>query len=435
MKWLYCFLFSLIMSLAFSTVHIDSYGSGEAALVVHSEYELPNSAFELLKEKLAEHSSLGEDNKKASNSNLQWKMIFAQREQQASAEKHRASLSRYFTNRIEHKDWEVLLSHFVGNSSAMPVLIRLCQHPTLMIKTCTSGFAIKPFLKELKISKVDFYLPLENSPEYYVQDFEYEAYTIYADFTNEETVRRVAKFCERFLDFTKEQMLSRRQQRATKVMLASINKTLPENLQIKEYQLLDFMSQLQNFLYEEELLILVNKNNFLPAEYTPKNLIYVNSILSTTKPMGFISKRMEADLRAMQKKAVEEKIKLIAISVYRSYHNQEQVFDYWVRTLGEAQAELVSAKPGTSQHQLATVIDFNMLEERFEQTIEGEWLFDNAPNFGFILSYPKGMQDFTGYSFEPWHYRYIGRDAACFVDNFFEGSLEAFLRWYDFLKY
>jgi len=136
------------------------------------------------------------------------------------------------------------------------------------------------------------------------------------------------------------------------------------------------------------------------------------------------------DLYDMFFDAEAENIKLSIISAYRSYYTQKSVYNNWKRILGVKQADRVSAKPGASQHQLGTVIDFNQLDESFGKTKEGIWLYNNAYKYGFILSYPEGMEAKTGYAYEPWHYRYIGKEAAFVVYNFFENSLDDFLNWY-----
>ena len=84
----------------------------------------------------------------------------------------------------------------------------------------------------------------------------------------------------------------------------------------------------------------------------------------------------------------------------------------------EAEANRVSAVPGTSEHQTGLTIDVsspsagNALEEAFGHTEEGQWLAQRAPEFGFIIRYPEGAEDITGYVYEPWHIRYVGKDLA-----------------------
>ena len=128
--------------------------------------------------------------------------------------------------------------------------------------------------------------------------------------------------------------------------------------------------------------------------------------------------------------AKKEQINLITISGYRSYDMQKKTHEYWINELGEEEALKVSAKPGLSQHQLGTAIDFNSLQDSFALTAEGKWLLENAYKYGFILSYPEGYEDITGYSYEPWHYRYVGKNASYIIYNYFDNILELFLQWY-----
>jgi len=109
---------------------------------------------------------------------------------------------------------------------------------------------------------------------------------------------------------------------------------------------------------------------------------------------------------------------------------QRIVHDSWVRQLGEREAKRLSAVPGASQHQLGTAIDFNSLDPAFEHTPEGQWLKDHADRYGFVIAYPEGMEQVTGYQYEPWHVRFIGKDAAYLVRNYFGGDLERFLKWF-----
>ena len=88
----------------------------------------------------------------------------------------------------------------------------------------------------------------------------------------------------------------------------------------------------------------------------------------------------------------------------------------------EAEAEKTSARPGSSEHQSGLCVDFVTDEypkftEEFERSEEFMWLSANAYKFGFILRYPKEKEDITGYSYEPWHYRFVGREAATEIYN------------------
>ena len=123
-------------------------------------------------------------------------------------------------------------------------------------------------------------------------------------------------------------------------------------------------------------------------------------------------------LEEMFKEAEKDGIYLFAVSGFRSYERQQAIFQNEVNTKGEELAKEAVAVPGQSEHQTGLSMDisaesvgFNLVEE-FENTVEGKWLSENAHKFGFILRYPKGKETITGYKFEPWHFRYVGKDIA-----------------------
>ena len=101
-------------------------------------------------------------------------------------------------------------------------------------------------------------------------------------------------------------------------------------------------------------------------------------------------------------------------SAYRSYSAQVSTYNNWVNQLGQAGADLTSARPGYSEHQTGLAIDISAspakcsLDQCFADTPQGQWLAENAWSYGFILRYPEGYTAITGYEFEPWHYRYVG---------------------------
>ena len=127
------------------------------------------------------------------------------------------------------------------------------------------------------------------------------------------------------------------------------------------------------------------------------------------------------DLLAMLEAAAAEGNRLVVVSSYRSYETQRNTFQYHVDTYGLQEASRVSARPGHSEHQLGTTVDFSSaavgyaLVEAFGSTPEGRWLAGRAHEFGFVLSYPKGLEEVTGYVYEPWHFRWVGRELAAEV--------------------
>jgi D-alanyl-D-alanine carboxypeptidase len=118
---------------------------------------------------------------------------------------------------------------------------------------------------------------------------------------------------------------------------------------------------------------------------------------------------------------------LLVSSAYRSYEYQQALFERSVRAEGRAQTERELALPGHSEHQLGTAIDFGSVDASFADTPAGEWLASEAWKFGFVLSYPRGAEDETGYIYEPWHFRYVGRPAAAALHAFFGGDRQQFL--------
>lgn len=175
----------------------------------------------------------------------------------------------------------------------------------------------------------------------------------------------------------------------------------------------------------EDILVLVNKNNRLPSEYIPSNLVVPSVPFSFE---GYHSKKlMRQDaayaLESLFRHAKEDGIDIYAISGYRSYSRQEYIFTSKVMERGIDVANMTSAKPGESEHQTGLAMDVTSpsvnfaLTKYFGETNEGKWLKENAYKHGFIIRYPEGKEHITGYSYEPWHIRYVGENAAKFIMN------------------
>ncbi|HEY5563036.1 MAG TPA: D-alanyl-D-alanine carboxypeptidase family protein [Clostridiaceae bacterium] len=161
------------------------------------------------------------------------------------------------------------------------------------------------------------------------------------------------------------------------------------------------------------LLVVVNKNRVLLPTYTPNNLVIPN-----------IPAAPEVMLRADAAKALEElfakakldNIFLYGVSGYRSYDRQVSIFTANVKR--HPNANFTSARPGESEHQTGLAIDVSSpsvgyrLSKAFADTPEGKWLQENASEFGFIIRFSKGKEAITGYDYEPWHIRYVGKYAA-----------------------
>jgi D-alanyl-D-alanine carboxypeptidase len=182
------------------------------------------------------------------------------------------------------------------------------------------------------------------------------------------------------------------------------------------------------------LLYLVDKARALPDRYAPPDLVGLDGTGLTVSRAGHkLRKSAFSALKSMDAAARADGVTLEVSSSYRSYDYQVEVFARNVKELGRSQAEMVSAMPGHSQHQLGTAIDFGSITEAFADTKASRWLSANARRFGFTLSFPKGLTSVTGYAWESWHYRYVGKAAAALEGEFFAGIQEYMLTFLDAL--
>jgi len=178
------------------------------------------------------------------------------------------------------------------------------------------------------------------------------------------------------------------------------------------------------------LYVLVDKEHSLAKNYEPEDLTeLINSSYKVSRTGLLLRKTAVASLEEMATAARNEGFTLTASSAYRSYNYQVQVYERNVKEMGQQEADRESARPGHSQHQLGLVIDFGSITDAFARTPEGIWLSANASRFGWSLSYPEGYEDITGYRWESWHYRYVGRELAEFIDNYFNGIQQYALRF------
>lgn len=178
----------------------------------------------------------------------------------------------------------------------------------------------------------------------------------------------------------------------------------------------------QESLKDPTILILVNKEYGLTEDYVPEDLITVEVPTVLENPEVNQLRVVAADaLKLMFEEAKQSDVYLHARSGYRSYQTQAQLFKNYSERHGEEAANRYSAKPGHSEHQTGLVMDVTsesvdyQLEEIFGETKEGEWLKDHAHEYGFIIRYPQGAEDITGYIYEPWHIRYLGIEMATHV--------------------
>ena len=171
----------------------------------------------------------------------------------------------------------------------------------------------------------------------------------------------------------------------------------------------------------EKLLVLVDKNHALPADFVPDALVPLGAGRSYQVSRGGFSLTASAEsaLERMAQAAKRDGITLVVSSTYRSFDYQKTVYERIVREIGQAEADRESARPGTSQHQLGTAADFGSITDAFAETQAGKWLASHAHEYGWSLSFPNGYEQTTGYRWESWHYRYVGEQAAAFQRKWF----------------
>ncbi|MGE1100178.1 M15 family metallopeptidase [Peribacillus simplex] len=173
---------------------------------------------------------------------------------------------------------------------------------------------------------------------------------------------------------------------------------------------------LQTLAHPEGIPVLVNKQYSLPEDYKPADLIYpkVDFIFQDKIEKRMMREEAGKALEVMFQAAEKENMHFAGVSAYRSHQRQIAVFNNYVAKDGEEKAKTYSAMPGTSEHETGLAIDVTTqdgacaAQDCFGDTNEAAWLAEHAHEYGFIIRYPEGKENITGYKYEPWHIRYVG---------------------------
>ena len=163
----------------------------------------------------------------------------------------------------------------------------------------------------------------------------------------------------------------------------------------------------------DDLLVLVNKTRKLPEDYIPNDLEEID--VNYSNHNKFLKHEAKEAFENLSQTAKENGYFIIAVSAYRDYTYQEDLYHQYVEDKGQEYADQCSAKPGHSEHQTGLSVDVmgsNLDYDDFEMSPDFTWMKENAHLFGFIMRYPKGKEKITGFKYEPWHYRYVGVEAA-----------------------
>lgn len=192
---------------------------------------------------------------------------------------------------------------------------------------------------------------------------------------------------------------------------------VPERIEDYEYAYAGFMPYYANMNVEDWRLILVNRDYILPDGYKPTLAPCITSDPDSLK----LDHRVAPHYNEMYLAALEDGIELVPISGYRSVERQRNNFEKKIKTYTDQgyskieatqMAATIILPPGTSEHNAGLAMDICSLEQDFDQTTEYKWLCENAADYGFILRYPEDKQDVTKIIYEPWHWRYVGVEAA-----------------------
>ena len=194
--------------------------------------------------------------------------------------------------------------------------------------------------------------------------------------------------------------------------LKQIIKNVNMNMDLKHYEDIFPATNLN------ELNILVNKHYYLEEDYILNNLEEINTQYAL-KGMKLVNVAKEA-FEEMSAAARKENLKIVAMSTYRDYNYQENLYNKYVKQDGIEKADLYSGRPGFSEHQTGLAVDvYNGKETytNFHKTKEFTWMQEHAKEYGFILRYPENKENETGYEYESWHYRYVGIDIAKYIND------------------
>ena len=147
-------------------------------------------------------------------------------------------------------------------------------------------------------------------------------------------------------------------------------------------------------------ILLVNKKYSLPSDYNP-------GLLPETRAAYY----------ELANAASSIGYSIPLLSGFRSYDTQNTIYNNYINIYGKELTDTFSAQPGHSEHQTGLAMDVGSIDDNYGETPEGKWLAENAHNYGFIIRYPRGKEAITGYKYEPWHIRYLGKDIATRVYN------------------
>lgn len=183
----------------------------------------------------------------------------------------------------------------------------------------------------------------------------------------------------------------------------------------------DFYGTEYNTDTSKDTSMLVNKFYLLGSDYEPDDLVTISQTYSWGDKGSQRTRKVTYDafLDMWNAASSEQGYYLMVSSSYRSYSEQETVYNNYKKARGQKYADSIAARPGSSEHQTGLTLDIfsksNSNKNTFKDTDVAKWLKENCYRFGFILRYPEELVDVTGYNYESWHFRYVGTDIAKYI--------------------
>lgn len=302
------------------------------------------------------------------------------------------NLEKYINLKNKYPHWEVEQVITIGNSDIEEnIADELIQN------------------NSFKIDKLDRYL------DYYKTNSEADIESVIL-IVNEDIDLKTSTYSPIIKDLIKEQyFISDKFERYLNFYTKNKNRTTNEIIaMVNSY--VDYGFYEHNIITDIAMdnLMLVNKFYQLPSNYIPNDLVTIEATYGT---WGQLRKEAYEQFKKMHHDALKDNLKLIILSPFREYDRQKRIYEDFVKSRGQEQADRISARPGHSEHQTGLTIDVNLIEDKFKTTPEFKWLQNNAHKYGYILRYPEGLSHITGYNFEPWHYRYVGVEVATEIHN------------------
>ena len=239
------------------------------------------------------------------------------------------------------------------------------------------------------------------------------------DFSKKEKVKYLEEFFS--IDYAKLKNYDRYVAYSDETGESDVDVVIKVNLDLDKEDYVDGI-EVDKFSYD----MLVNKHRYLNKDFVPDDLVEIDSKYTNENGLRINSAVMNAFIK-MYEAAEKEGINIFINSAYRSYDDQQEIIDIYLKAYGQSYVDKYVAKPGYSEHQTGLAFDIGSRNSNiFASSKEFEWMKNNAYKYGFIYRYDKKYEDITGFRNEAWHYRYVGEDISKYVYEHNNMSLEEY---------